>query len=401
MKGESIICLAKEWDEDPTSCNHVFEQLARHNRMLWVNSIATRTPSLVSAHDWRRIVRKLRRLLGGLRQVGPSAWLYQPLFIPLPFSEPAKKINRRLLRWLLRRQARRLGMRRPQLWMFQPNGAYLVGQLEEALVVYYCTDEWSQFAHLDGEKVAALERELLEKADVCFATSEPLAESKRRYNRNTFLALHGVDHELFSRALDPETPAPPEVAGLPRPVLGFFGSIRDHIDFPLIVKMAERHPEWSVVLIGKIQTNVDELRARSNVYLLGRRRYETLPEYCKAFDVGFIPYVNNEFVRHVNPVKLRQYLSAGVPVVSTEMSEVRRYGYLVSVARNHDEFIAQIEQALREDTPAKRRERSDAMRTETWEAKVAQISAQVMEIKASKAMRSCEPFAEAGRSPVA
>ena len=115
MKGESIIYFAKEWGEHRTSCDHVFEQLARHNKVLWVNSIATRNPNLASAHDLRRIGKKLRKFLGGLKQVGPSAWVYQPIVIPFPYSELAQKINRLLLRWSLRRQARKLGMQPPQL----------------------------------------------------------------------------------------------------------------------------------------------------------------------------------------------------------------------------------------------------------------------------------------------
>jgi len=384
MSGESIVYLAKEWGQESTSCDFVFEQLARRNKVIWVNSIATRTPRLTSAHDWRKIFVKLRLCLGGLKQIGSTAWLYQPVFIPLPFSELARKINSWLLRWALRRQIRRLGMRQPQLWVFQPNGALLIGQLDESLVVYYCVDEWSHFAHLNREKVEKLEQELLKKADLCFATSEPLTETKKQYNPNTFLALHGVDYERFAQALNPATALPGDVAVLPRPVIGFFGGIRGHVDQELIVKIADRHPEWSLVLIGKAYVNVDELRARPNIHLLGHRLNEMLPAYCKAFAVGIIPYLQNEFIRNVNPIKLRQYLSAGLPVVSTPMHEVWRYSHAVTIARTHDEFLVGIEQAILDDKPEKHRQRSNAMRGETWEAKVAGVCAHVMRTKAAK-----------------
>ena len=81
---------------------------------------------------------------------------------------------------------------------------------------------------------------------------------------------------------------------------------------------------------------------------------------------------------------MREYLSAGLPVVSVDMPEVRRYSHLVKIAQNHEEFIAHLEQALREDTPVHRRERSEAMRPETWEAKVAQVAGQVLRAKAAK-----------------
>jgi hypothetical protein len=103
MKNESIIYFAKEWNQDRTSCDHVFDQLARDNKVVWVNSIGWRNPNLASAHDWRRIFSKLRKCLGGLKQVGQTAWVYQPIVIPLPYSQLARHINRFLLRWALRR----------------------------------------------------------------------------------------------------------------------------------------------------------------------------------------------------------------------------------------------------------------------------------------------------------
>lgn len=313
--------------------------------------------------------------------MGSTAWLYQPLFIPLPFSQLAQGANRWLLRRALKRQIRRTGMRRPQLWFFQPNGAFLIGQLDESLVVYYCVDEWSQFAHLKGANVGELEQEVLRRADICFATSEPLAASKARVNPNTFLALHGVDHERFAHALTPETAIPEDVVHLPKPIIGFFGGIRPHIDQELIARIADRHPDWSIVLIGSVHVDVHELRARPNIHLLGYRLNQDLPAYCKTFSIGIIPYRQTEFIRNVNPIKLRQYLSAGLPVVSSFMHETQRHADLVTVARNHDEFLAAIEREIQGDTLEKRQKRSEAMQGETWEAKVRQLCVRVMEVK--------------------
>jgi glycosyltransferase involved in cell wall biosynthesis len=385
VKGESIIYFAKEWGEDPTSCDHLFKHLAADNKVLWVNSISMRNPNLASARDLRKIVRKLRQCLGGARQVGPQAWVYQPMVIPLPYSTLARTINRALLRWSLRRQSRALGMRRPQLWTFLPNAVYMVGHLDESLVVYYCIDEWSAFSYLDAAKMAAMERELLQKADLCFATAHALVESKRQHNPNTFLSSHGVDSRHFATALAPETYVPEDVARLPHPVIGFFGLLHDWIDLELVAKVARAHPEWSIVLIGKACVPLDDVQDIPNVHLLGRRPYDTLPAYCKGFDVGIIPFVVSDLSRAVNPIKLREYLSAGLPVVSTDLPEVASYGDRCSVAKTHDDFIARLEDAVRDDTPADRRERSEAMRDETWEAKTRQVCERVLQAKAARA----------------
>lgn len=384
MKGESIIYFAKEWGQLPTSCDHVFTQLARHNKVLWINSIATRKPKLSSTKDLSRMLQKLRRFLGGVTQVGPSAWLCQPLVVPLPHSPVAKRVNRKLLCWSIRRQIRKLGMQEPQLWTFVPNVGYVVGHLGESVVVYYCVDEWSEFSYVEGGKMLTEERELLQKVDLCFATASSLVASKKRYSENVFLAPHGVDYEHFARALDPSTEMPSDIAEIPKPRIAFFGQIHDWIDLRLIAEVAMARGDWSIILIGDVRVNLERIRGLPNVYCLGRRPYERLPGYCKAFQVGFVPFVTNELTRHVNPVKLREYLSAGLAVVSTELPEVRQYGDLVYLARTPPEFIARIEQAIREDTEAKRWARSVAMRRETWEARVAEVAERVMQCKASK-----------------
>jgi len=384
MKNESIIYFAKEWNQDRTSCDQVFDQLARQNKVIWVNSIAMRNPNLASAHDLKRIFSKIRKCLGGLKQVGPTAWVLQPVVIPLPYSTFAQKINQILLRGSIRRALVKLGMQNPQLWSFLPNTAYMVGQLNESVVVYYCIDEWASFSFYDSKKMVAMEQELLRKADVCFATAQSLLASRRQSNPNTHLALHGVDFQHFARALLPETVIPADVSNLPRPIIGFFGMIHEWLDLDLIEKIADRHPEWSIVMIGKSMVNLDRFRARTNVHLLGRRPYETLPAYCKAFDVATIPFLVNDLTRSVNPIKLREYLSAGLPVVSTDLPEVKHFGDLAMAAHTADEFIAQIEGGLQTNSPAERQRRSAAMAHETWEEKVYSVSNEVLKAKSQK-----------------
>jgi glycosyltransferase involved in cell wall biosynthesis len=137
-------------------------------------------------------------------------------------------------------------------------------------------------------------------------------------------------------------------------------------------------------MIGKELVDVSALKQYPNVHFLGRKAHQELPGYCKAFSVGLIPYVLNERILHVNPIKLREYLSAGLPVVSTAVPEVMHYKDTCCIADNYDEFEQAIERALRDDTPELRRGRSDAMRAETWERKVDAVGERVMQIKARK-----------------
>src|SRR5690349_20477576 len=108
LQGANIICFAKDWDETPTSNNHVMLELAKRNRVLWLNSIATRTPRLTSTRDLKKLLVKLAALLKGARQIRDNLLVYTPVVLPLPHSELANRLNRFVLLFYLRRLRRRL-----------------------------------------------------------------------------------------------------------------------------------------------------------------------------------------------------------------------------------------------------------------------------------------------------
>jgi glycosyltransferase involved in cell wall biosynthesis len=384
VKRQNIICFGKDWNEDPTSNHHVMQELAKSHRVLWLNSVGTRTPKLSSKRDLGKIVRKVRQFSQGPINVENDLWIYTPLVLPFPHSPAAQRLNRQILRATLRALRLRLGMKEFQLWSFLPNVGEYAGTLGESLVVYYCTDEWSMFSYIDEGRMAAAEEKLLRRTDVIFAVNDALVESKRSHNPQTFLAPHGVDHALFATALDPALPLPADVAGLKRPILGFYGTIQDWVDLDLIAYLAERHPEWSIVLLGGVHVDTAAVTRFPNVHLLGRKAKAELPAYCKAFDVALIPYVISERMKYVNPIKLREYLCAGCPVVSTAVPEVERYPEWAWVAGDKAEFERGVVAALAADSPARRRASSEAMRSETWEARVAQIAERVAEAQARK-----------------
>src|SRR6185503_13028582 len=255
MSGEHLVCFAKDWDDHPTSNNHVMRLLARRNRVLWVSSIGMRRPR-ASARDLRRIVRKLGASLRGPHHVADGLWVLAPLVLPLPHSDLATALNRRLLRATIRRAARRLGMETFQVWTFLPNTVDYATDLDPTLLVYYCVDDWAHAEGYDGPALAALERRLCARADVVFATSTGLVRAKRRWNANTHLAAHGVDHAHFARALDPATPTAPEVARLAGPVVGVVGLLDERVDTALLAHVAARRPDWSIALIGRAHVDL-------------------------------------------------------------------------------------------------------------------------------------------------
>jgi len=161
---------------------------------------------------------------------------------------------------------------------------------------------------------------------------------------------------------------------LRHPVIGFFGLIADWVDIKVIRYLAASRPDWSFVLIGEVQTDISALREMPNVHLLGRRSYQSLPAYCKMFDVAVLPFVVNELTLAANPLKLREYLAAGLPVVATPLPEVVKLNGLVRTARTQPEFLDQIEAFLNEGKRGPNLEVSRLMEPESWDEKVEELS---------------------------
>jgi len=374
LEGLPILCFANDWEGDPTSKTHIMRILARTNRVLWVNSVGMRRPT-ASRRDLRRIAAKLGRSLGGCVEVEPNLFVANPLVLPLPGVPLVQRLNTAILAAWLRRLCRRHGLERPILWTFPPHVNQLIGRLGERLVVYHCVDEYSAFAGVPREALIRMERDLIRRAHVVLTSSEQLRDERRRLNPHTHFIPHGVDVTHFARALDPGTETPADLRELPRPIVGFFGVLAEWVDLALIRALAAARPDWSIVLVGKATTDLRPLRGQPNVHLLGHKPYRALPGYCRGFDVGIIPFVRDELTIRANPLKLREYLAAGLPVVSTPLPEVARYDGLVHLADGPAAFIAGIESALRERSEAMGRRRLDAMRAEAWEARVETISA--------------------------
>ena len=148
------------------------------------------------------------------------------------------------------------------------------------------------------------------------------------------------------------------------------GLIADWVDVELLARVARSFPEGSLALIGKTATDVSRLERLPNVHLLGRRPYAELPAFCKGFDVALNPFRLNELTLNSNPLKVREYLAAGLQVVSTPVPEVVRLNHC-RIASSPDEFAREIERAL--EDPGPNPARSEVMRNESWEAKVDEL----------------------------
>lgn len=365
-----LVVFGEDWGRHPSSTQHLVRRLAAEAPVIWVNSIGMRRPRL-DVHDVRRAAGKVfrsRQALGsGPAPVPPPAGMtvVSPLAVSWPGSRLAFAANRELLaRQILPHLAER-GLTRPILWTSLPTALPAVGRLGERAVVYYCGDDFGALTGVDHEPVLEMEAGLVAKADLVLAASPALAA--RFPASKTLLLPHGADVALFS------SPAP-RAADLPngRPIAGFYGSLSDWIDVELLAYAARELVYWDFVLVGQVETDVSALEALPNVRLLGRREHAALPGYAQHWTASLLPFRDTAQIRACNPLKLREYLAAGGPIVATDFPALAPYRDLIEVAPAREAFVAALrESAVAPDRSAERRAR---VAGETWEARAAEVS---------------------------
>ncbi len=375
-----FVIIANDWSagiDNPTSKHRIAIELAkRGNRVLWLEGAGMRQPALTSGADRSRLVNKLKKLARPPRPAAESAdlrgkiWVLTPPMLPMPHKEWARKFNG----WTCKSSAafwsRRLGFERPKLINYTPILAEAMSQWPWQRI-YHCVDRWDAFGMYDSSLMADMDARCCRYAGSVIASSGDLMDRCRRYNQNVSMVLHGVDYAHFAKSLDA-----PRAADLPAgDVVGFFGLVSEWLDQELLVKLARALPSSQVVLIGRPDVDTTKLQGISNLHLMGPRPFRALPSYVGHFAVGLIPFEINELTRAVNPIKLREMLAGGCPVVSTALPEVERLaGPGVDVAHGHDEFIRQVQQRLAKPlSAADRRAVSATMQSETWSGKVDQM----------------------------
>jgi len=381
IQGRIIVCIASAWDYAPTGKHHIMRCLAEHNDIVWVEYHGTRRPS-VTGSDLRAAWSAVRRFARGARRIGPSFMQITPLVLPAPRGRRLGQLNGMLLARQIRRAVRALSeyeSKPIQVWSFAPDVPHLVGRLKEECFIYYCVDEYSEFEDLDADRIRAAECELLDRADVVLTASEPLWQAKRRRRADAVLARHGVDFEHFASAWRYKLDPPADIVSVPKPILGFFGLIHHWIDTSLLVAVARLRPAYSFVLLGDCRAENSALRQQPNVYLLGRRPYADLPRYCATFRAALLPFGRNAMTRHINPIKMYEYLAAGLPVVSTPLPEAERYRGPIRIAETAEGFAKACDEALAAADAGGREAVSRVVEHESWPSKVETLSQVVMQ----------------------
>jgi len=319
---------------------------AKSRKVLLINSIGMRMPMPGrSPLPFRRIWRKLKSMLRHTRQPLPETpgfTVMTPVLFPFYGSEKARAFNARSIQKQVERIARKLGMEDPHIVVTVPTAWDVAKEMRRSSLVYNRSDKHSAFGEADQGLIADLEHELLTKADGVLYSSRAFRDSERHLTgERAFFLDHGVDTKHF--AARPRTNALTAL-GCKRPIIGFFGGLDDYVvDFDLMERLAVERPHYTLVLIGDATLSLERLTRHPNVRHLGFRPYAEIPNLGADFDVAIMPWLDNDWIRSCNPIKLKEYLSLGQEVVTTYFPEVEHYRDYVHVATSGDQFLARID----------------------------------------------------------
>ena len=336
---------------------------AAGNRVLYVENTGARNVA------WRDAGRLWSRLRNWSRARGRAARntegvdILSPLLVPMPYNRAARALNARLLvrslrRWLAQRPGGPVVI---MTFLPTPLVRDVVRVLAPDLFVYYCVDRVAESSP-GASHVAPWEEKMFGEADLVLVTSAELRDAAARFASRVETVVAGVHVAAYDEARKSRDEPHPAFAGIRGPVAGFIGCIRDSTDIALLAEAASRARELQFMLVGPVMTDVSALAALPNVHLPGPIPPAEVPHYVVRFDAGILPYALNRFTTAIMPVKMKEYLGGGLPVVSTPLPEVlafeRQHPGVVSFARDADSFVEALRAAaaMRNDEAAAARQ---------------------------------------------
>jgi Glycosyl transferases group 1 len=395
---DGIICLGGEdwWYHNRGHFDfQIMRRLARKWPVLFVNSLGVRMPDLGDKKLFaQRMTRKLKSLSRGAVRVETNFWVFSPAVLP---GETGAKLTNWALAPQIRAAAAWAGIRNPVLWVHCPAGAAMMSEISSAAIVMQRTDRFEAFPEGDPELLGRQIASIKAAADLTVYAAPHLANEERDQVRRQVLVTHGVDFAMFASAGKTDGGSLEDLAGVRRPRVGFIGGIDAHtFDPQLFLDTATRLPDAEFVMIGgsSLPANWCTL---PNVHFLGRKPYDQIARYMAAVDVLIMPWNSSDWIKACNPVKLKEYLAVGRPVVTTDFQALDGYRDLVRTASGPDAFARQIQSAL--DTPYDADAARARVTSESWDAKADLVAASILDLGLQfQSANSVRPLMPAGKA---
>ncbi|CAN5558406.1 glycosyltransferase family 1 protein [soil metagenome] len=372
---QNILVFSDDWGRHPSSCQHLIGQLLKRHTVLWINTIGMRAPQL-NALTVLRGFKKIKQwtskrpeqavaLPANLEVLNPKMW-------PWMRTGFDRALNRRLLtRQLL-----------PRLQALDPPAvtittvpvvADLVGVLPVQRWLYYCVDDFSVWPGLDQAAMGRLERDLVARVESCVAVSETLQERLLGMNASSALLTHGVAVDFWANA--DEHRALPILAGLEKPFIVFWGLKDRRLDVEFIRRLSANLQRGTILMVGPENEPDPVLQNISRVRMIPAQPFEDLRTLGAQAAVLIMPYADLPVTRAMQPLKLKEYLATGRPVVARDLPALQEWADCVDLVATPDEFVASVERSVQSGLAPEQQAARGRLASESWEAKAEQLEA--------------------------
>lgn len=353
--------------------HQILTRMAREFPVVWMDP----------AREWRALLRERRgpppKYSFAIDVPGITVYRHGPQLPRLYRPRFLARITERMRVGEAVRLLRSRGARRVVVSIWTPDGLDVLNVWPGDVSTYHIRDEYS-FSDVDGPPDPN-EVELIRRVDQVFVASPGLLETKGRFARNPILLPNGVDYHAFADC----RPEPDDLARIPHPRIGYVGWFKDQLDGSLLIHLARSHPRWSFVFIGPERTTpataptLEIMRGLPNIHLFGPKLPEVLPAYVQHLDVGLLPYRLTDYTKYIYPLKLHEYLAAGVPVVSAPIRTVLDFQDVAAVAATPEEWETAIAEAVLPEAKSEARveARRAVARAHDWDGIAERVTARL------------------------
>jgi glycosyltransferase involved in cell wall biosynthesis len=370
----SLLVFADDWGRHPSSCQHLIQNLLDRYEVYWVNTIGTRRPTF-DLNTLRRGLGKIRSWCGGRLAACPTVLpphfhLLNPPMWPWFRNRFDRFLNRRLLLRVLLPLVSSLPTPCYAVTTI-PLVADLIGVLPVRRWIYYCVDDFGEWPGLDQATLQQMEARLIQRTDEVIVVSDILRKKLEQQGKQVSLLTHGVDVDYWTAP--GARPIIPALAGAQRPLIVFWGVTDRRMEVSFVTRLASDLPRGTIVLAGPQGEYDPGLRKAARVLHLGPLPYEMLPQLAREAAVLIMPYADIAVTQAMQPLKLKEYLATGKPVVVRDLPATREWSDCLDLAATPESFSDAVRRRLATGLPEEQRRARARLAAESWAAKARQF----------------------------
>jgi Glycosyl transferases group 1 len=374
LKNQDIIVFGEDFSRHPHSLEHLLKPLFHQNRFIWVETVGLRSPRF-NFYDFKKMGQKILRWLKPNTQLSEqqsTVHIIKPFMLPYNQFALIRKINKISVLRSVRNKIKQLNFKNDLTVTSLPHTCDYVGCLNEKKLIYVCVDEYSKWTGVNSGLIQSMEKKLIEKSDLIFATSKNLQKNKFNQKTDTVLLTHGVDLNHFKlpyKKINPE-----------KLQIYYFGLFDDRSDQSIIQYIANHVAHSEIHIIGDVNCDISELKNNRKIIFHGPVQYKNLPNQIVNADIFILPYKKNELTKFINPLKLKECLCTGRAVISTSLPEVLDLKEHLFIADSGEEFKKIIDQIATGHAVLDFQKTFEFIsETESWADKAADFSKKISE----------------------